>query len=116
MSTRIPLQFMSKDRMVCVCMDLDRLIPNEISRHQLSLCKDYMGWLANHPYKRVKGYLDAALCAAGLPELAETTCEFPTNESIGILIQAIAQRERVCFSSFFLVNIITLHIFLISQT
>ena len=110
MSTRVPLEFMSKDRMVCVCKDLDRLIPNEISRHQLSLCKDYMAWIANHPYKRVKGYLDGALCAAGLHELAATTCEFPTNETIGILIQAIAVRERVCFSSFVLSNNITLHI------
>jgi len=110
MASRTQLQFMNKDHTVCVCMDLDRLIPNEISRHQLSLCKDYMGWIANHPYKRVKGYLDAALCAAGLHELAETTSEFPTNETIGLLIQAIAIRERVCFSSFVLSNNIPLHI------
>ena len=100
MASRTPLEFLSKDQMVYVCLDLEDLIPSDISRFQISLCKDYLGWVANHPYKRVNGYLNAALCGTGLGKLAETTYHYPTDETIGILIQEIAERERVCLSSF----------------
>ena len=100
MACRTPLQFMSKDQMVCVCLDLEKLMPSDMSRHQISLCKDYLGWISNHPYKRVKGYLDAALSAAGLRSLAETTYQHPTEETLAILKKAIAKRESVCLSTF----------------
>ena len=99
MASRTPLQFMIKDQMVCRCIDLERLMPSDMSRHQISLCKDYLGWISNHPYKHVKGYLEAAMCGAGLLSLVDTTYYYPTTETIGILIQAIAVRERVCLSS-----------------
>ena len=91
---------MSKDQMVCVCLDLEKLMPSDMSRHQISLCKEYLGWVSNHPYKRVNGYLNMALFGAGLGKLAETTYHYPTDETIGILIQEIAVRERVYLSSF----------------
>ena len=100
MGSGTPLQFMSKDQMVCVCLDLEKLIPSDMSRHQISLCKDYLAWISNHPFKRVKGYLDAALSAAGLRSLAETTYQLPTKETLAILKKAIAKRESVCLSTF----------------
>ena len=100
MASRTSLQFMNKDQMVCLCIDLERLMPSDMSRHQISLCKDYLGWISNHRYEHVKGYLEAAMCGAGLLSLVDTTYQHPTEETLAILKKEIAKRESVCLYSF----------------